>query len=137
MNNYILNFEKFFALSISVGSLAVGTLFFLSPLASALTDWYGFRRVGITGSVVATLGMYLSSWAVDHSPTMLMLTFGLMFGGGSSFAYAPSVAIMVHYFKKRLGMATGFVACGAPVLTLAAPFLLKYLAGTYGVSTLV
>ena len=120
-----------------MGSLAVGTLFFLSPLASALTDWYGFRRVGITGSVVATLGMYLSSWAVDHSPIMLMLTFGLMFGGGSSFAYAPSVAIMVHYFKKRLGMATGFVACGAPVLTLAAPFLLKYLAGTYGVSTLV
>merc|ERR1712107_469187 len=103
-----------------------------SPLASALTDWYGFRRVGIGGSIVATLGMYLSSRALDHSPTMLMVTFGLMFGGGSSFAYAPSVAIMVHYFKNGLGMATGFVACGAPVLTLAAPFFLKYLAGTYG-----
>merc|ERR1739848_137438 len=79
-----------------VGSLSVGTMFFLSPLATVLTDWYGFRRVGIIGSVVATLGMFLSSFAVEHSPAMLMLTFGLMFGGGTSFAYAPSLGILVH-----------------------------------------
>ena len=51
--------------------------------------------------------------------------------------YAPSLAILVHYFKKRLGVVNGFVACGAPVLTSAGPFLPKYLAEAYGVSTLV
>ena len=120
-----------------MGSLSVGTLFLLSPVASALADWYGMRRVAITGSIVATLGMFLSSLAVEHSPAMLMFTFGIMFGGGSSFAYAPSLGILVHYFKKRLGVVNGFVACGAPIFTSAGPFLLKYLAEAYGVRTLV
>lgn len=118
-----------------VGSLSIGTMFLLSPVAAVLTDWYGMRRIAIIGSIIATLGMFLSSLSVDHSLGMLMLTYGIMFGGGTSFAMQPSLAILVHYFKNRLGVANGLVACGAPLFTMVGPFLLKYLVTTYEVKT--
>ena len=109
-------------------------MFLLSPVAAVLTDRYGMRRIAIIGSIIATLGMFLSSLSVDHSLEMLILTYGIMFGGGTSFAMQPSLAILVHYFKNRLGVANGLVACGAPLFTMVGPFLLKYLVTTYEVS---
>ena len=64
----------------------------------------------------------------------MFLTYGLMFGGGSSLCYTPSLAILGHYFKKHMGIVNGFVTAGSSVFTCIMPLLLKFLITTVGVS---
>ena len=49
-----------------VGSVAVGSTFFLSFLSGIFADKFGLRRTAIFGGFLAFLGMLLSSFFVDH-----------------------------------------------------------------------
>ena len=49
-----------------VGSVAVGTTFFLSPVAGILADKLGIRLTVLAGSLVAALGMLASSFLVNQ-----------------------------------------------------------------------
>ena len=46
-----------------------------------------------------------------------------MFGAGTSLAYNPSLVILGHYFRRRLGLVNGIVTAGSSVFTIALPFL--------------
>ncbi|CAL4184388.1 unnamed protein product, partial [Meganyctiphanes norvegica] len=70
--------------------------------------------------------MVLSSFFHDRVE-VLMLTFGLMFGGGSSLAYTPSLVILGHYFKRWLGLVNGLFTAGSSLFTIILPFILPYL----------
>ena len=63
----------------------------------------------------------------------LYLTYGIMFGGGSSLTYTPSLVILGHYFKKHMGMVNGFVASGSSVFTFVMPHILEAILSTFGV----
>ncbi|KAH0630904.1 hypothetical protein JD844_004242 [Phrynosoma platyrhinos] len=52
-------------------------------------------------------------------------TYGVLFGCGSSFAFQPSLVILGHYFKRRLGLANGLVTAGSCLFSVSLPFLLK------------
>ena len=64
----------------------------------------------------------------------LYLTYGIMFGGGSSLTYTPSLVILGHYFKRHMGMVNGFVTTGSSIFTLAMPHILEGLLSSCGVS---
>lgn len=115
----------------SVGSLAVAMTFLLSPISSILVDRYGVRRTAFTGGLIAFLGMVLSSFAVDRVE-LLYLTYGVMFGGGSSLTYTPSLVILGHYFKKHMGLVNGFVTTGSSVFTVILPKLMNILLENVG-----
>ena len=117
-----------------MGSVAIGATFALSSIAGMISDKYGIRRVAFVGACIATLGMFLSSFVADHFGA-LSFTFGILFGGGSSLCYAPSLAILGHYFRKRIGIVNGFVAAGSSVFTFAMPILLPHLLRSIGVSS--
>ena len=181
-----------------VASLAIGTTFLLSPISSILVDKFGIRKTAFTGGFIATLGMFLSSFAVDRVSfslyylfkiqntqlenarrktkiveflsnheiscmvyifklyyenlivyviydyliwislifqiEWLYLTYGIMFGGGSSLTYTPSLVILGHYFKRHMGMVNGFVTTGSSIFTLAMPHILEGLLSSCGVS---
>ena len=110
----------------SVGSLAIGMTFLLSPISSILVDRYGVRRTAFVGGLIAFLGMLLSSFAFDRVE-FLYLTYGLMFGGGSSLTYTPSLVILGHYFKKHMGVVNGFVTTGSSVFTVILPHFMNLL----------
>jgi len=114
-----------------VASLAIGTTFLLSPISSILVDKFGIRKTAFTGGFIATLGMFLSSFAVERIE-WLYLTYGIMFGGGSSLTYTPSLVILGHYFKRRMGMVNGFVTTGSSIFTLAMPHILEGLLSSCG-----
>jgi len=114
-----------------VASLAIGTTFLLSPISSILVDKFGIRKTAFTGGFIATLGMFLSSFAVDRIE-WLYLTYGIMFGGGSSLTYTPSLVILGHYFKRHMGMVNGFVTTGSSIFTLAMPHILEGLLSSCG-----
>lgn len=123
----------FFFLSFTalVGSLTIGTTFFLSPVSGILTDRIGLRCTTFIGGVLTVSGMLLSSFVCTNID-LLYLTYGLMFGAGAALAYTPTLAILGHYFKRYLGIVSGFVTCGSSLFTMILPNLLTYLLREYG-----
>lgn len=114
-----------------VGSLAIGSTFFLSFFAGILSDKIGLRTTSVTGAIIATVGLGLS--AVYHNRIeVLYVTYGLMFGTGASLAYNPSLTVLGLYFKKHLGMVNGFVTAGSSTFTIILSFINPYILNNHG-----
>ncbi|CAG0903984.1 unnamed protein product [Darwinula stevensoni] len=103
--------------------MAIGTTFMTSVAAGILSDWWDLRKTAIAGAIIASLGMFLSSF-VYRKVGFLCTTYGLLFGVGSSLVYTPSLVILNHYFSRRRGMVNGLVSAGSSVFTILMPFLL-------------
>ena len=116
-----------------IGSLTIGTTFFLSFLVGILSDRIGLRLTSIMGSLLATLGMGLSALLYQHIE-VLYLTYGIMFGAGASLVYTPSLTILGHYFKKKLGVVNGLVTAGSSIFTIGLSFINQHILETQGVS---
>ena len=100
------------------------------PIASALTDRYGCRKMTILGSILATIGFLLST--VCHRIELLYLTFGLISGFGLSLCYVAAIVIVAYYFDRRRSFATGISVCGSGVGTFVFAPLTKILIEYYG-----
>ena len=64
---------------------------------------------------------------------VISFTYGIMFGVGASLVYTPSLAILGHYFKRRLGLVNGFASAGSSIFTIVMPHLLKHLISDLGI----
>ncbi|KAK2829113.1 hypothetical protein Q7C36_017103 [Tachysurus vachellii] len=115
-----------------VGALAMGMIFFCSPVVSMFTDHFGCRKTAVGGAFVAFLGLLSSSFATTLG--LRYFTYGVLFGCGSSFAFQPSLVILGHYFRRRLGLANGVVTAASSLFTIALPVLLKKVVGPLGLS---
>lgn len=124
----------FVSITALVGSLTIGTTFFLSPLGGILTDKLGIRVTTFLGGALAAVGMYLSSILVDRV-AWLYLSYGVMYGLGASLAYTPSLVILGHYFKRRLGLVNGLVTTGSSLFTLLLPQLMEASLRDYGLES--
>nr|XP_014343270.1 PREDICTED: monocarboxylate transporter 8 [Latimeria chalumnae] len=70
----------------------------------------------------------------NRSLKIRYFTYGILFGCGSSFAFQPSMVILGHYFKRRLGLANGIVTAGSSVFSISLPFLLKKVGNVIGLA---
>lgn len=61
------------------------------------------------------------------------MTYGILFGAGTSLAYNPSLVILGHYFRERLGFVNGLVTAGSSVFTITLPFFLDSILQTIGI----
>ncbi|XP_039288052.1 monocarboxylate transporter 10 isoform X1 [Nilaparvata lugens] len=114
-----------------VGSLTIGTTFFLSPVAGILTDKIGIRVTTFIGGLMAALGLFAASFSYEKV-TSLYLTYGVLFGVGSSLAYTPSLVILGHYFQRYMGVVNGFVTAGSSTFTMLMPYLIDALLTNFG-----
>lgn len=106
-----------------VGALAMGMIFFCSPVVSMFTDHFGCRKTAVGGALVAFIGLLSSAFATSLG--LRYFTYGILFGCGSSFAFQPSLVILGHYFRRRLGLANGVVTAGSSLFSMGLPVLLK------------
>ncbi|XP_026174030.1 monocarboxylate transporter 10 [Mastacembelus armatus] len=106
-----------------VGSLSMGMIFFCSPIVSIFTDILGCRITAVGGAAVGLAGLLASSFVTSLGP--LYFTYGIVFACGCSFAYQPSLVILGHYFKKRLGLVNGIVTAGSSIFTITLPLVLS------------
>uniref|UniRef100_A0A8D1RU44 Monocarboxylate transporter 10 n=1 Tax=Sus scrofa TaxID=9823 RepID=A0A8D1RU44_PIG len=113
-----------------VNSLSMGMIFFCCPIVSVFTDMFGCRKTAVVGAAVGFVGLMSSSFVSSIEP--LYLTYGIIFACGCSFAYQPSLVILGHYFKKRLGLVNGIVTAGSSIFTILLPFLLRVLTDSMG-----
>ncbi|PZC84125.1 hypothetical protein B5X24_HaOG205847 [Helicoverpa armigera] len=118
-----------------VGALSMGTTFFLSPLSGVLTGVLGLRLTAILGGIISCTAMLLSSFFV-YNVGVLCFTYGFMFGLGASFSYTPSLAILGHYFRKRLAFVNGIVCVGSSIFTVIMPPFMEYIIENHGLAWL-
>ncbi|KAJ8337933.1 hypothetical protein SKAU_G00368990 [Synaphobranchus kaupii] len=115
-----------------VGALAIGMIFFCSPVVSMFTDHFGCRKTAVSGALIAFIGLLASSFATSLG--LRYFTYGILFGCGSSFAFQPSLVILGHYFRRRLGLANGVVTAGSSLFSMGLPVLLKKVVEPLGLS---
>ena len=89
------------------------------PVAGRLTDRFGARVMVISGAVLSTIGLLLTS--LVPSLYLMLLTYGGIFGCGSSLVYIAVFEIVPRYFVKRRSLATGLVtmSVGAGLLVMS------------------
>ncbi|KAJ8309968.1 hypothetical protein KUTeg_011833 [Tegillarca granosa] len=112
-----------------VGSLVPGVTLTVGPLASALTNRYGCRKVTIIGAVIASIGFILSLFAPNIY--YLYVTFGILSGLGFGLMYLPAIVSVGYYFEKKRSFATGLAVCGSGLGTFIFAPLSKYLVDEY------
>ncbi|XP_043560941.1 monocarboxylate transporter 8 [Chiloscyllium plagiosum] len=115
-----------------VGAVSMGMIFFCSPVVSIFTDWFGCRKTAMGGAAMAFIGLLSSSFT--KSLELRYFTYGILFGCGSSFAFQPSLVILGHYFRSRLGLANGVMTAGSSLFSVTMPFLLKKIGDTLGLA---
>uniref|UniRef100_T1IP78 Major facilitator superfamily (MFS) profile domain-containing protein n=1 Tax=Strigamia maritima TaxID=126957 RepID=T1IP78_STRMM len=112
-----------------IGSLFMGIPLLAGPLASALADRFGCRKVTIAGALLAALGFILSS--LSESIELLFLTFGIMSGFGLALCYVAAIVIVAYYFEKKRSFATGLAVSGSGIGTFIFAPLTQYLLGEF------
>ena len=107
------------SLSAWVGSLALASAGLFGPVAGCLTNRFGARAMVISGAVLSTIGLLLTS--LVPSLYLMLLTYGGIFGFGSSLVYIAVYEIVPRYFVKRRSLATGLVtmSVGAGLLVMS------------------
>ncbi|XP_068182445.1 monocarboxylate transporter 8 [Antennarius striatus] len=115
-----------------VGALAMGMIFFCSPVVSMFTDHFGCRKTAVGGAALAFIGLLTTSFA--NSLPLRYFTYGILFGCGSSFAFQPTLVILGHYFRQRLGLANGVVTAGASLFSIGLPVFLQKVVTPLGLS---
>ena len=103
----------------------------MCTVSSILSDRVGIRPTAMIGAFVATIGL-VSSMFVEEME-LLYLTYGLLLGVGSSMVYSPSLVILGHYFKERMGLVNGIVSFGSAIFTIALTRILPFLLRTVGI----
>jgi len=121
--------EREFGQTKAVTSFAVSMFhavpLLVGPVASALTDRFGCRNVTIFGSVLASLGFFLSSFA--PSLEVIYFTCGVISGFGLSMPYVAAMVIVAKYFDERRSFAVGIACCGSGIGTLVFAEFIEFL----------
>ena len=114
-------FEKSYATTAWVGSLAFGSILLFAPLSGFLANKYSCRGVALLGVLIASSGLLLSSYAT--SLTMLYFTYGFMYGFGTSLCYMQGTVMVTRYFTSKRALASGIALSGSTLGALVmAPF---------------
>jgi MFS family permease len=112
-----------------VGSLFMSIPLLIGPLASALTEKYGCRKITIVSGLVSCTGFVIGTFAtsIEH----LFIAFSVA-GAGLALSYVTSIVIVAYYFEKRRSLATGLAVCGTGFGTFIFAPLTIYLMDEYG-----
>ena len=74
-------------------------IFFFGLISSALCDRLGCRVVSFAGALLSVSGLFLTSFIQEAHK--MYVTYGLVWGVGSSFSYVSSIVVLGEYFNRR------------------------------------
>ncbi|XP_033729490.1 monocarboxylate transporter 9-like, partial [Pecten maximus] len=83
------------------------------PVVSVLVNKYDIRKVVAVGSLIASVGLFLSSFS-QNLDTMFIF-YSIAGGIGIGIIYQPAIVIIGVHFDKRRALATGIAVSGAGV----------------------
>ncbi|XP_054475509.1 LOW QUALITY PROTEIN: monocarboxylate transporter 2 [Anoplopoma fimbria] len=112
-----------------ITSIAVATIHFVAPVASALSARYSHRSVVIMGGLICSVGVVLGAFA--RNLIDLYVTVGFLNGFGCAMTWTPTVTMLGLYFEKRRPMANAMASAGECVLTFVLTPLFQLLIDSY------
>ena len=102
----------------------------MAPIASALCQRFNCRYVTASGSVLAFLGVALSSTMPNLQ--CLFVTLGILTGMGIGLATTPGIILTARYFDKKRSLANALCLSGTAAGSFSMPMLISYLLDLYG-----
>ncbi|XP_072018520.1 monocarboxylate transporter 9-like [Amphiura filiformis] len=113
-----------------VTSLSPMVIGITSLFATGISHVFGPRLPVIFRGIIASAGIHASSYSqnIFH----LMISLGIVSAVGMGFAFAPSIAILHHYFEKRFNVAIGIAIAGYSFGDLIFPLILQPMIHEYG-----
>uniref|UniRef100_UPI00398E8582 monocarboxylate transporter 13-like n=1 Tax=Pristiophorus japonicus TaxID=55135 RepID=UPI00398E8582 len=131
---FFIHFTQYFQESSSrvswISSIAMAMQQFASPVGSVFGMHYGARPVVMVGGVLSSLGMLTASFG--QSLLHMYLSIGLLTGFGWALVFAPTMATIARYFKRRRALATGLAFTGVGVASFFFSPLFQLLIDEYG-----
>ncbi|XP_067928353.1 monocarboxylate transporter 5-like [Watersipora subatra] len=104
------------------GALLLGTYMMSGPVASALCNKFGSRKVALTGCLISTMSVLLCPTATNGSAFVVL--FGLCTGIGFGMMFLASLVVVGFYFERNRGAAATVAMCGSSVgMALLAPLI--------------
>ncbi|XP_028408004.1 monocarboxylate transporter 12-like [Dendronephthya gigantea] len=94
-----------------ISGINFGFVMLTSPLTIKLIDYMPARVVCCAGTLLALLGLYLSSKA--STIWVLYMTFGVMHGMGTNFCYISAIWVIRQNFRKHRDVAFGMASAGS------------------------
>ncbi|KAM4716581.1 LOW QUALITY PROTEIN: solute carrier family 16 member 6b [Anableps anableps] len=91
-------------------SISVFIFAFTAPLASLLSNRFGYRPVVMTGGFLMSVGMISS--AFTNSIDKMYITIGMISGFGFCLSFLPTVTILAQYFSRRRALVTSIASSG-------------------------
>ncbi|XP_060074290.1 monocarboxylate transporter 12-like [Ylistrum balloti] len=113
-----------------ISSVTSGTSLLIGPLVGAIARRFRCRRVAIVGAMVASIGLFLSTFSPNLD--VMILLYGIVGGTGFGLVYGPSTFIVSYYFNRRRALATGIAVCGSGIGGFVFPLIGVLLLEAYG-----
>ena len=132
LRNCCIDFLFFFCLA-WIGSLSIALVFFTGPLAGIFVSKFGCRLTTLLGALICAASLATAS--LSEGLVTMYLSYGILFGIGTSFVFNAGLVVVSNYFRKRRSLALGFVSAGQGLGVLAQGPLLQTLIDSYGWKT--
>jgi len=97
---------------------------------SILTDLFGARKIGIFGGLISTFGLLTS--AMVQKIEIYFLTYSFIFGLGQALMLTATLAIIPHYFNKKLSLANGVMNFVTAIIVCILPITTSWSLEKYG-----
>ncbi|XP_077977767.1 monocarboxylate transporter 12-like [Glandiceps talaboti] len=102
----------------------------LACIGTSTADYIGARKTVMIFGCVASIGMFISSFAT--SIYFLYASLGLMTGLGFAGSYSPHPVMIARYFPTRFALANGMSKVGAGILLFVSPTIMQACLDHYG-----
>lgn len=91
----------------------------IGPFSAALVNRYGYRKIGMIGSIIGTSSCILTSFSPSLYVTFF--TYGFLAGLGYGMMYVATTIVVGYYFERWRPLAIGIAVCGAGVGSVSLP----------------
>lgn len=96
-----------------IGAVQMFFSYCLGPLTGFLINRFGITPVAIAGSIIATIGHFISGMHGDL--ITLFVFFGVMTGAGYGLLYMTAIVAITTGFDELRPIAMGIMACGSGI----------------------
>lgn len=117
-----------------IGTLQISLMYFVGPVAGALFDSYGFKRLYLVGALGCCCSFVGLSFSRPDAIWQQFLSQGVLFGLTVAFGVQPALAVAGQHFKQRRGLAMGVVAGGSSIGGVCLPIMFSHLVPRIGFS---
>ncbi|KAF8800529.1 MFS general substrate transporter [Phlegmacium glaucopus] len=113
-----------------IGSLQYSLVFLPGLIVGRFFDLGYYRSIFLASTALLVVATLLVAECTEY--WQFVLCQGVAVGLGCGGIFSPTSAVIAHWFKKRRGLAMGFVAVGSSIGGTVFPIAAKYLIPTVG-----